>query len=153
MQVTTELNPLFSYSLIPILILLVIIASIIFIYILTSPKSSEVIIPIKVPDKEDINTIKNKYLNEINKLIQKVETKSIKNRLAYQELSLIIRNFIYEMTNIKVQTYTLQDIKYLNMPFLYELVQEYYNPEFAFNSTGNILNSINKTKGVIEKWN
>lgn len=77
MQVTTELNPLFSYSLIPILILLVIIASIIFIYILTSPKTKEIIIPIKVPDKEDINNIKNKYLNEINKLIQKVETKYI----------------------------------------------------------------------------
>ncbi len=153
MQVTTELNPLFSYSLIPILILLIIIAGILFIYILTSPKNKEIIIPIKVPDKEDINTIKNKYLKEISKLIKKVETNSINNRLAYQELSLIIRNFIYEMTNIKVQTYTLQDIKYLNMPYLYELVQEYYNPEFAFNSSGNILNSINKTKGVIEKWN
>lgn len=153
MQVTTELNPLFSYSLIPILILLIIIAIILFIYILTSPKNKEIIIPIKVPDKEDINTIKNKYLKEINKLIKKVETNSINNRLAYQELSLIIRNFVYEMTNIKVQTYTLQDIRYLNMPYLYELVQEYYNPEFAFNSSGNILNSINKTKGVIEKWN
>lgn len=153
MQVTTELNPLFSYSLIPILILLIIIASILFTYILTSPKNKKIIIPIKVPNKEDINTIKNKYLKEINKLIKKIETNSINNRLAYQELSLIIRNFVYEMTNIKVQTYTLQDIKYLNMPYLYELVQEYYNPEFAFNSSGNILNSINKTKGVIEKWN
>ena len=38
------------------------------------------------------------------------------------------------------------------MPILYELVEEYYVPEFSEKSIGNIKLSIEKTRKVIEKW-
>ena len=63
------------------------------------------------------------------------------------------RSFIFETTNIKVQNYTLNDISKINMPTLYELVSEYYDPEFSRISKGNIINSIAKTREVIVKWN
>ena len=53
---------------------------------------------------------------------------------------------------IKVQYYTLEDIKKINMPILSKLVEEYYNPEFERVSKGNVLESIGKTKKVIENW-
>ena len=52
-----------------------------------------------------------------------------------------------------MQNYTLKEIENLNMPILYELIKEYYNPEFSKNIKGNILSSIEKTEKVIHKWN
>ncbi len=154
MQLTTELNEMFSYSLWPILLFLVIILFLIIIYILKVKKSKKPIIKInKVIDSSvNLNKIKSDYLNKINNLVNDVKEEKIANRTAYLELSKIIRKFVYKVTNIKVQNYTLQEIKKLNIPILTELVLEYYQPEFAKDSKGNILKSIEKTKEVIEKW-
>lgn len=151
MQVTTKLNDPFSYSILPIIliILLIILVIVIIIYI-NKPKKQK--LTVITPPKKDVYSIKNKYLTLINNLLSKVNNNQITNRKAYQELSSTIRNFIYEMTGLAVQNCTLEDISHLNMPYLYELVSEYYDPEFARFSTKNVINSINKTKGVIEQW-
>lgn len=149
MQTTTKLRPLFSYSLLWIIVIIVIISLIIYVYFKKKNKKD---IVVNVPLFKDMIRIKEQYIYLINNLINKVNSKSISNRKAYQELSLLIRNFIFEMTGIRVQYYTLKDIEFLNMPFLYELVKEYYDPEFAYKSEGNIMESINKTKGMIERW-
>ncbi len=151
MQVQTELQPMFSYSLFPIF--LVIILFIVTILLNKTLKRKELRKNIVIPKEKDLIQIKNNYLQKIQELITKVNNKEISNREAYQTLSNIIRNFIFESTNIKVQNYTLYEIKLINMPVLYELVSEYYDPEFACISRGNIINSINKTRTVIEKWN
>ena len=44
------------------------------------------------------------------------------------------------------------DIKSVDMPILYELVSEYYDPEFSKEAYGDIKKSINRTREVIEKW-
>ncbi len=151
MQVTTNLNDPFSYSILPIIffILLILLTITILIYI-KRPKNKKLTLVTPLP--KDINNIKNKYLIIINNLISKINNNQITNRKAYQELSTTIRNFIYEMTGLSVQYCTLEEISHLNMPYLYELVNEYYDPEFARISNNNIINSINKTKGVIEQW-
>jgi len=81
-----------------------------------------------------------------------IQKNIISNREAYQSLSKLIRMFIYEMTNIKVQNYTLGDIKNINIHILYELVKEYYSPEFSRESKGDIISSIEKTRKVMEVW-
>ena len=63
-------------------------------------------------------------------------------------ISVLIRLFVYELTGLEVQSCTLKDIKKLNIPVLYELIKEYYDPEFSKISKGNI-----KTKEVISRWN
>lgn len=151
MQIQTELKPMFSYSFIPILIIIIAIISIIIIPKLT--KKKEIKKQIVIPNHKDLMEIKKRYLFKIQELENNFNNKKITNRKAYQELSNIIRNFIFEATNIKVQNYTLKEIEKINMPILYELVSEYYDPEFSIISVGNIISSINKTKTVIEKWN
>ena len=86
-------------------------------------------------------------------LENKIDKNEITIRKAYQNLSSIIRYFVYAVTGIKVQNYTLEDIKGLNMSMLYELIKEYYRPEFAEKSLGDIKLSIEKTRKVIKKWN
>ena len=132
MEVSVNLQEPFSYSIIP-MIVIIILTFVIAIYIIVKACN-------KVR-KEKTNITKIKY-----------ENNNISIREAYQKLSSTIRYFVYEVTNIKVQNYTLQDIKKLDMPILYELVEEYYVPEFSEKSIGNIKLSIEKTRKVIEKW-
>jgi len=154
MQVTTDLRPMFNYSIWPtiisFIILIIIISVILF---LKYKKKKEKIKEIVIPKNINIYEIKNKYLNLINHLLNDINDNRVDNRHAYQTLSKLIRNFIYETTNIKVQNYTLNDIKETNIPILYELVKEYYDPEFNNISKGNIISSIDKTRKVIERWN
>ncbi len=150
MQVTTELRPLFSYSFMYIIIIIIfIIIDLILIKFFKKQKVKEELI---IPNSKDLMMIKNNYLSLVDNLLNDLKNNKITSRKAYQELSKIIRNFIYETTNIKVQYYTLKDISLINMPILYQLVSEYYDPEFSKISKGNILESINKTRMVIEKW-
>ncbi len=153
-EFTTQLQNPFSYSYIPIIFfgLLSIILVLIYIYLKLKRKTKKVPVII-TPNLKNRNQIKSIYLNRLNELLRKVKEQSITNRLAYQELSKLIREFTYEMTSIKVQNYTLSDIEKINMPILYELVKEYYDPEFSKLSQGNIVASLEKTRKVMESWN
>ncbi len=151
MQVLTELKSMFSYSIVPIIVLLFLI--IIIIIILKLINKIELKKQVVIPNHKELIDIKQRYLLRIQELENNLNNNSISSRKAYQSLSNLIRTFIYEATNIKVQNYTLKEINTLNMPILSDLVTEYYDPEFSVISKGNIISSINKTKGVIEKWN
>ena len=154
MQTETELSPLFSYSIIVLCIfLLILFLILLFLFILHhSNKNNDIKSSIVVPNIKDMNLIKNKYLSLLQNLLNDFNNRKINNRKAYQTLSKLIRHFVFEATNIKVQYYTLTDIRQIGMPILYELIYEYYNPEFSKLSKGNIINSINKARMVIEKW-
>ncbi len=153
MQVSVKLNDMFSFSFIPILILIISISIFILIMFIQNKKKKHPRLIVKQPAYKDLLNIKTKYLNELIILLNNVNNNSLTTRRAYQSLSAIIRSFVYEATNIQVTNCTLKDIATLNIPILYELVSEYYEPEFSKNTKGNIINSINKTKEVIEKWN
>ena len=150
MQVETNLNDMFSYSLTLTSIIFILLIILIALLIILNRRKK----PIKnVVMSKNIVSIKSKYLNMISILYNDVANDKINNRAAYQKLSSIVRNFIFESTNIHVQNYTLSDIKQVDIPILYELVSEYYDPEFSKISKGNIIASLEKTKGVIERWN
>ena len=149
MQINTELRNMFSYSIvliIPTLLLIIILV------VILHRKSNIKNINITTNNTKDIESIKNKYLHNIQIISNNLNKNIISKRYAYQLLSKIVRNFIYETTNIKVQYCTLEEIKKLNINELSELLEEYYQHEFARHSNGNIKESIKKTKKVITKW-
>ncbi len=152
MPTSLDLQDMFSYSFLPLIIfiiILIVILSIVLIILNRKPKPVQQITIVRPPN---INDIKNKYLQEINNLLIAVNENKISLRLAYQKLSKLIRNFVYEVTGIKVQNCTLSDIKTLNLPILSTLVEEYYHPEFAKDSKGDIISSITKTREVVARW-
>ena len=156
MEVSVNLQEPFSYSIIP-MIVIIILTFVIAIYIIVKAcnkvrKEKTNITKIKYENVNNIIEIKQKYIKILIDLEKKLDNNNISIREAYQKLSSTIRYFVYEVTNIKVQNYTLQDIKKLDMPILYEWVEEYYVPEFSEKSIGNIKLSIEKTRKVIEKW-
>jgi len=152
MQTGTELQSPFSYSLIPIILLFLILFLPFIIRLLKKywfKKNNNII----VANYKNFYLIKMNYLNRIDILEQKVDKREISNRKAFQELSMIIRLFVKEVTGLDVTTCVLSDIERLNIPILYELVKEYYSPEFAKISLGNIKFSISNTREVINRWN
>lgn len=153
MQIDTNLKPPFSYSLIPIIVVLVILLFPFIYLILKKLGVFNIKKKVKEFSSKDINSIKYQYLNKLNDLERALDSKEITSRKAYQELSMLIRLFVYELTGLEVQSCTLKDIKKLDIPVLYELIKEYYDPEFSKISRGNIKASIEKTKEVISRWN
>lgn len=154
MQISVDLQKPFIFEIILLVVLTIFILGMT-IYLLSKKNKKEQIqeIEVKETNLRDKKEIQKKYLKKLDKLTKEVEEKKINSREAYQKLSAIIRYFVYEITNIKVQNYTLKEIKKINMPMLYELIEEYYKPEFAKYFLGNIVSSIDKTRKVIEKWN
>lgn len=154
MQVSVNLQNSFVFEIILLIILLIIIFGIMIYFLMRkNKKEPKEAIEIKEVNLKDKREIQKKYLKELDDLTKEVQKDKINTREAYQKLSKIIRYFVYEITNIKVQNYTLKEIKKINMPMLYELIGEYYKPEFARYFLGNINLSIEKTRKVIEKWN
>lgn len=152
MQTSVSMQPSFSYLTLYIEIFLIIILAIIIWWHFKKKENGPKPVIEVTREKKNIKEIKIKYLRKLLSLERKIEKNEITIRKAYQGLSNIIRYFVHDVTGIKVQNCTLEDIKKLNMPKLYALIKEYYRPEFAEKSLGDVKSSIEKTRKVIRKW-
>lgn len=159
MQTSINLQEPFNYTIIYLLIAIILFVALTcyLIYILKikeKVKVEEKIIK-EIPEKniKNIPVIKDKYLNQLESVQYRYANNIIELRTAYQLISEAIRMFVFEVTDIKTQNYSLYEIKNLNMPELYNLIREYYEPEFACKSEGDFESSINKARGVIKEWN
>lgn len=158
MRTTINLQEPFTYSFIPLIITFLLIIAFT-IYIMLSKKSKDnfkgKMEEVKViPEKniKNIPVIKNKYLQQLNDIEDKYTNKKIELRKAYQLISEAIRLFVFEVTDITTQNYSLTEIKNINIPVLYKLIEEYYEPEFASKTIGDFNSSINKARRVINEW-
>ena len=159
MQISIDLQEPFTYSIIPLIIVigLVLLESYYFIYLRNKNKKIKIEEKNakKIPEKniKNIPVIKNKYLIQLDLIENKYTNNKIELRKAYQMISEAIRLFVFEITDITTQNYSLTEIKRLNIPNIYELIAEYYEPEFASKSIGDFNSSINKARRVINEWN
>ena len=123
MQTSVSLEPSFSYSILYLVIFFTIILIFVLWFLEKSKKEKKVINQIENNNIKNIKSIKLKYLKKLIVLENKIDKNEITIRKAYQNLSSIIRYFVYAVTGIKVQNYTLEDIKGLNISMLYELIK------------------------------
>ena len=159
MQTSINLQEPFAYSIIPVIITICLILIETYYLIYTKKKKEKNRIDeVKVkaiPEKniKNIPVIKEKYLNQLDTIEYRYTNNMIELRKAYQMISEAVRLFVFEITDITTQNYSLAEIKKLNIPILYELIKEYYEPEFASKSVGDFTTSINKARRVINEWN
>ena len=154
MHSKVNLEEQFSYNSIGIILFNILLLCLIT-YIVYKIIEKEKTIKKEVPDfktTRDIIRIKNNYLNQINILYAELNSNHIKSRTAYNRLSILIRKFVKEVTGIDLLKCSLSEIKKKDTGILYELIKEYYEPEFSKNNKGDIISSINKTRKVIEEW-
>ena len=157
MQTSINLQEPFTYSIIPVIITicLTLIETWYLIYSRKKKEKNSVDEVKAIPEKniKNIPVIKGKYLNQLDTIEYRYINNMIELRKAYQMISEAIRLFVFEITDITTQNYSLAEIKKLNIPILYELIEEYYEPEFASKSVGDFNSSINKARRVINEWN
>ena len=156
---TVVRQDMFSYNILPIIIIGAVLAAfVIFAIVRLIIKHNKTKVKnepanLVVSEIADVNSIKQMYLKQIVSLEKQLNNDEIDVRAAYQKMSEIIREFVFKVTKINVQTCTLMDISKLNMPMLTELIMDYYEPEFAIDSKHDVKMSIEKTKRVIVGWN
>ena len=158
MPITVELQDMFSYSLLRVALAVALSVGLNVIGIIDfmskkKPKNQqEVIMPTPVTKPVSGNQVKEKYCHLLDDLETEYRGGKVSNRKAYQELSRVVRQFVYEMTGIKVHHNTLDEIKRLNMPNLYAVIEECYAPEFSVDKDGSIYDTMNKARMVIKEW-
>ena len=157
MQTSINLQEPFAYSIIPVIITicLTLIETYYLIYTKKKKEKNRIDAVKAIPEKniKNIPVIKGKYLNQLDTIEYRYTNNMIELRKAYQMISETVRLFVFEITDITTQNYSLAEIKKLNIPILYELIKEYYEPEFASKSVGDFTTSINKARRVINEWN
>ncbi len=159
MQTSINLQEPFAYSIIPVIIAICLTLILTYYLIYSRRKKEKYKVDEEkvkaIPEKniKNIPVIKGKYLNQLDTIEYKYTNNMIELRQAYQMISEATRLFVFEITDITTQNYSLKEIKKLNIPNLYELIKEYYEPEFASKSVGNFEASINKARRIINEWN
>ena len=135
------LKPMFSYSLLPLFVLLGGIILLLLSLILKK-KTKKQVVRTTLPKEIETKI----WIHDLEELKQQV----IENKIS--KLSKLLRSFTEEKTKKKLSNYSLTEIKKLKIPKISELIEEYYVPEFAKQEEKDILKSIEKTKKVIEEW-
>ena len=154
MQVTVELQDNFSYM--PIVLLVAAVVAGIVLLVLWSRHAAPVKTQSKPVAQESRRRpdpgIRQKYDAMLAQLMQQYEDQKVTERQAYQKLSKIVREFAFRMTGVRVQNYTLQEIRVLNQPKLTELIEECYVPEFALRNQADFAETLNTARKVIREW-
>lgn len=159
MNSSVPLQDPFSYGPMGIISMALFLAAVVIALILiyknvgrTPKRKKEIKQPIQGPIVISVNA-KTKYYNVIVEIEASLNEGKITTREAYQQMSTCTRSFFHEVTGVDVTTYTLSDIHDMGFPQLEYLVSEYYAPEFAEHTIGDVSASIAKTKRVIAEWN
>ena len=161
MQTSINLQNMYNYSVWPLLLVFLIFAIMTIGLIVILVKKNKRQVAVKKPDVKKIQqkdiknipVIKSKYIKKLNGIESKFKDKKIDLRKAYQEISETVRLFVFEVTDITTQNFSLSEIKKANIPGLYELIEEYYEPEFAEKSVGDFDDAINKARRIVSEWN
>ena len=154
MQTSVSLQEPYSFSIVPIIVLIIIASALVFVLLFLKKNQKEKSEVKAIPQKniKNIPAIKNKHLRELEAIEYQYKSNKLELRKAYQMISENVRLFVFEVTDITTQNYSLMEIKKLNIPNLYETIAEYYEPEFSKKPSGDFINSVNKAKDIIQKF-
>ena len=157
---TVELQDPFSYSFLPVVIMIaVILASMVILVAIflvhkkmKTPMKQKVQKPAVFKPKSKEET-KRDYLEKINIIEKKYTSGQMDVRATHQELSAVVRMFVHDMTGINAQNFSLSELKENNVHQISNLIEEFYAPEFAERSDKETSDSIRDAREVISKWN
>lgn len=160
MRITVHLQEKYGYIILPLIIFILAVSFVcaLILYLKYRPKNKKK----RVVDGEkawralyddEKYRLRIKYLQLLDALYYKVSYDRISNRQCYLMISRYVRQFVSEITGVKVSRCTLNDIRWMNMPMLAALIEELYEAEFSKSSLGDPYWAIEKTKRVIEVWN
>ncbi|MDO4773777.1 MAG: hypothetical protein Q4A37_01475 [Candidatus Saccharibacteria bacterium] len=100
----------------------------------------------------DLTALKAKYLQLITETETAHANKSLTARAVHQQLSYLLRMFVYEVRGHRVDTLTLADLKQSRYTELAAAIEEYYLPEFASVERGSVTSAVATARKVVTEW-
>ena len=157
MPTSVKLQDMMSYSTLlaviaGILILAPIVVLIVLKLIKFQPKKRVKKVKVVKKPKIDPARLRSMYMEKIKEVETRYETGLIDMRQAHLELSKTVREYCSEASGMPVDAFSLNEIALLNRPQLFEMVKEFYEPEFAYDSDKNIKASFSKAREVVTSW-
>ena len=158
MQTSVKLQDMMSYSVIMTIVAVVMIVLPVIIFIilkLTKFKPKQKVKKVKaapVKKKVDPAVLRSMYLEKIKEVETRYNTSLIDFRQAYIELSSIVREYCSEASGVPANSLTLRELEVLNVPSLFNLIKEFYEPEFAPASDRDINQSFRNAREVVNSW-
>ena len=149
MQIPGDIYEPFSYSWNLVKMLVIIIVFVILYYIVDKYFLDKIK---KGLNKAKVPSLRMLYLRKLEKLLLDVMNNQIDIRDAYFKLSGIIRGFIKLASGINILSMSKNEVHALGNEEVSMLMEEYYPPEFAKYSKGDIVGSIQRTMELIKKW-
>lgn len=109
------------------------------------------------PTGQTIIDVKNKYLKLIDDIYLRATSHAITERQSHQQLSVVLRDFIYEISLYPAHKKTLSELQNDRHARLSKIVEELYPYEFAHTTTEDIAHrSIERTipeaKELVTSW-
>ena len=158
MDSVVNLKDPFTYPVWPILLLLLGAIAVGITYLLIRRKKEAP--PVEVPPEpqqprfnyNQKTELKAKYVNILYLIEQAFRNGEISAREAYQRLSVAIRDFLKEISGVDVTKCTLMEMRSMRVPIITQLIEGYYEPEFAVETDDDVIMSITSAKKVIERW-
>jgi len=98
---------------------------------------------------------KQECISTLEKIESDFKAGNITKRDAYLKMSLVVREFVFAATGLRLQEMTYTDICMINTKQTRkaaDLIRDYYEPEFAKLSDADAIASIQKTKNEILYW-
>ena len=157
MPTSVKLQDMESYSLILTIIALTLIALPIVIFLIyklinRTPRT-------KVPKPKPVPVIhydpmqlKSMYLEKIKEIETRYRNNLIDLRQAHLDLSKTVREYCAKASGVPTDKFTLGEIARLGKPTLFQLIREFYEPEFAYGSDKDINDSFRNAWEVVRVW-
>ena len=100
------------------------------------------------PDKARV-----KALNSIDRIVADLSHGKVDIRESYQQLSMVMRIFVTELTGKDVTTLTLSELEQSDQKMLTDLIEKWYAPEFAMKTKADFMGDAKHAKRVVKTWN
>lgn len=96
--------------------------------------------------------LQQKYLAQIAAVAAAYRNRHFNNRQVHTQLSLLLRQFVWETKGVAAQHFTLAEIEAANLPSLAEVIRQYYPAEFHQTPHGQAEQALELAKGLIQTW-
>lgn len=105
-------------------------------------------------DVDRSRRLRDDYLREIDLVVSRAAAGAITDRRAHQELSVLVRHFVQEMSGIRAPTMTLTDLTESGprLTAVAQVVEVLYPGEFAPRATQTVAGAGEVAKEVVRRW-
>lgn len=160
MDISVDLQPLFSYSCVILLIIcgcMIVSAAGWVLYLKLKPTGEEYgekrpVIRMLDMSGNRLKGLKRKYTAALDKISSDLEKGKLDKRAAYQKMRYVVRRFVYRTTGIRTHLYTLAQIRTLENDTLTALMQHCEAPAFAERDDSSFSKEYDEARQLILDW-